>query len=59
MLENLANSILAPRIPRPYGNWQEVSRSWQGPQVQQDYGGQEEDMEASQYRVILALSLGS
>jgi len=47
----------APRIPRSYGNWQEVSRSGQGSQVQQDYGRQEEDMEASQYRVILALSL--
>ena len=50
-------STTAPRIPRPHRHRQEVARSRQGPQLQQDDGRPPQDVEAAQHPLALALPL--
>ena len=50
-------STIAPRIPWPHRHRQEVARSRQGPQLQQDDGRPPQDVEAAQHPLALALPL--
>jgi len=55
--KNQADILPASRIPRSDRNRQEVSWSGQGTQVQQDYGGQAQDLEEAQYTLVMAIPL--